>query len=142
MTKMTFEYFEDRSPEVEHEQNITVVLCEPGKIVRVTTITNSLESFQKTVGGYIEAIYPFEDHVVIICNEDGKLNGKELNRAFCDGSGQIYDILVGPFIIAGLIDDDFASLSEELQQKYYKMFRHPEIFLGDGNQIQVISLEI
>ena len=140
MTKMTFEYFEDRSPEVEHEQNITVVLCEPGKIARVTTITNSLESFQKTVGGYIEAIYPFEDPVAIICNEEGKLNGMEFNRALYDESGQIYDILAGPFFIAGLSDDDFASLSEDLQEKYCRMFKHPEMFFWDGNQIQVISL--
>ena len=130
---------DSRTREARHEQVITVILCEPGKKAYVTTIPNNLESLQKIVGGYIEAVYPFEDHVVIICNEDGKLNGKELNRALCDGSGQIYDILVGSFIIAGLIDDDFASLSEELQQKYYKMFRHPEIFLGDGNQIQVIA---
>ena len=140
MTKMTFEYFEDRSPEAEHEQNITVVLCEPGKIARVTTITNSLESLQKTVGGYIEAIYPFEDPVAIICNEEGKLNSMELNRALYDESGQIYDILAGPFFIAGLSDDDFASLSEDLQEKYCRMFKHPETFFWDGNQIQVISL--
>jgi hypothetical protein len=122
------------------EDFITVVLCEPGKEAYVTTIANNLESLQKTVGGYIEAIYPFDDSVAIICNEEGKLNSMELNRALRDESGQIYDILAGPFFVAGLGDDDFTSLSEELQQKYYKMFKHPEIFFWDGNQIRVISL--
>ena len=42
--------------ETKHEQYITVVLCEPGKEACVTTISNSLESLQKTVGGYIEAV--------------------------------------------------------------------------------------
>lgn len=126
--------------EAKREQFITVVLCEPDKEACVTTIPNDLESLQKTVSGYIEAVYPFEDPVAIICNEEGKLNSMELNRALLDDSGQIYDILAGPFFVAGLGDDDFTSLSEELQQKYYKMFKHPEMFFWDGNQIRVISL--
>ena len=126
--------------EVKREQFITVVLCEPGKEACITPMTNSLESLQKTVGGYIEAIYPFEDPIAIICNEEGKLNGMEFNRALYDESGQIYDILAGPFFLAGLGDEDFASLSEELQQKYCNMFKHPEMFFWDGSQIRVISL--
>ena len=127
--------------ETKHEQYITVVLCEPGKEARVTTISNSLESLQKTVGGYIEAVYPFEDPVAIICNEEGKLNGMELNRALRDSSGQIYDILSGPFFVTGLGDDDFASLSDDLQGKYCRMFKHPEMFFWDGNRIQVVQIE-
>jgi hypothetical protein len=126
--------------EAKREQFIAVVLCEPGKEACVTTIPNNLESLQKTVGGYIEAVYPFEDPVAIICNEEGKLNSMELNRALRDESGQIYDILAGPFFLAGLGDEDFASLSEELQQKYCNMFKHPEMFFWDGNQIRVIPL--
>lgn len=128
--------------EAKCEQFITVVLCEPGKEACVTTIPNDLESLQKTVGGYIEAIYPFDDPVAIICNEEGKLNNMELNRALRDESGQIYDILAGPFFLAGLGDEDFTSLSKVLQQKYYKMFKRPEMFLWDGNQIRVVSIEM
>lgn len=102
--------------ESKREQFITVVLCEPGKEACVTTIPNDLESLQKTVGGYIEAVYPFEDPVAIICNEEGKLNSMELNRTLRDEFGQIYDILAGPFFLAGLGDEDFASLSEDLQE--------------------------
>ena len=45
------------------EPHIQVILCEPGKTARITTIKNDLPSLQKMVGGYIEAIYPFEDPV-------------------------------------------------------------------------------
>ena len=123
------------------EQRINVILCEPGKKACIATVTNQLASFQKIVGGYIEAIYPFDDPVAIIFNEEGKLNGMEANRALCDSSGQIYDILLGPFLITGLGDEDFASLSKELQDKYYSLFEHPEMFFWDGNQIQVITIE-
>ena len=124
------------------EQYINIILCEPGKKARITSIPNCLESLQKTVGGYIEAIYPFGDPVAIVCNEEGKLNGMEANRALYDSSGQIYDILVGPFFITGLGEEDFASLSKELQNKYYKMFKYPEMFFWDGNQIQCIQVDV
>lgn len=118
------------------EQYIKVVLCEPGKKARVTTIMNSLESLQKMVGGYIEAVYPFDDPVAIVCNEEGKINGCKLNRSLKDENGKVYDIIAGPFLVVGLSEDDFASLSKEYQDKYYKMFEHPERFFRVGNEIQ------
>ena len=126
----------------ESEKYIKIVLCEPGKKARITTIPNCLESFQRTVGGYIEAIYPYDDPVAIVCNEEGKLNSMEANRALRDSDGRIYDILMGSFFITGLGDEDFSSLSKELQDKYHSMFEHPEMFFWDGNQIQCIQLDV
>ena len=62
-------------------QDITVVILEPGKMSRIGTIDGSLAGMQKFVGGYIEAFYPFEEPVCIVCNEEGKMNGMPLNRA-------------------------------------------------------------
>lgn len=123
------------------EQYIKVVLCEPGKKARVTTIMNSLESLQKMVGGYIEAVYPFDDPVAIVCNEEGKINGCELNRSLKDESGKVYDIIAGSFLVVGLSEDDFASLSKEHQDKYCKMFEHPEMFFRVGNEIKAVPVE-
>ena len=63
------------------EDKITVVLCEPGKPARVTEIGNELSELQRTVHGMIEAYYPFEEAVCIICNDEGKYNGSAPNRA-------------------------------------------------------------
>lgn len=62
-------------------KEITVVMLEPGKMARTATIDSSLEGMQKIVGGLIEAYYPFEEQVCIVCNEEGKINGMPLNRA-------------------------------------------------------------
>lgn len=126
---------------LDKEQYIKVVLCEPGKKARVTTIINSLESLQKMVGGYIEAVYPFDDPVAVVCNEEGKINGCELNRSLKDESGKVYDIIAGPFLVVGLSEDDFASLSKEHQDKYSKMFEHPEMFFRVGNEVKSIPVE-
>ena len=124
------------------EERIQVVLCEPGKKARVTTIMNNLESLQKMVDGYIEAVYPFDDPVAIVCNEEGKLNQAELNRSLRDEFGEIYDIIAGPFLVVGLSEDDFATLSKEHQEKYCKMFEHPEMFVQSGRDIMSVPIKI
>ena len=120
---------------------IQVVLCEPGKKARIATISNTLPSLQQIVGGYIEAVYPFDDPVAIICNEEGKINGLELNRALRDENGKVYDILSGPFLIVGLGEEDFASLTPEYQEKYRKLFACPEIFLSANGEILAIQID-
>lgn len=47
---------------------IQVVLVEPGKTARIAEVGTSLDAMQQTVGGSIEAYYPFEEQVCIVCN--------------------------------------------------------------------------
>ena len=63
------------------EDKIKVVLCEPGKVARVAEIGNTLADLQRTVKGDIEQFCPYEEAVAIICNEEGKFNGMQPNRA-------------------------------------------------------------
>ena len=95
---------------------------------------------QAAVGGCIQAVYPFEDPVAIICNEEGKLNGSELNRCLRDDEGQIYDILAGDFLITGLTEDDFGSLTPEQMQKFEKMFHQPEMFVKMGRSLMALPV--
>lgn len=125
---------------MEKKPYIQIVLCEPGKKARVTTVKNDLASLQKMVGGYIECVYPYEDPVGIVCDEEGKINGKELNRALRDENGNIYDILAGTFLVVGLGDEDFASLSKEYLEKYCKMLECPEIFFRIGSEIHAVKM--
>ena len=60
---------------------IKVVLVEPGKLARTAEIPATLEGMQAVVKGNIEAFYPFEEEVCIVCNEEGKITGMPLNRA-------------------------------------------------------------
>lgn len=67
------------------DERMRVVLLEPGKAARVTYIGTSLAAKQAVVGGDIEVVYPFEDEVCIVCNEEAKLEGRQLNRAIREG---------------------------------------------------------
>lgn len=64
-------------------------------------IDGSLKSMQEAVGGTIQALYPFEEPVALICNDEGKLLGLPLNRALRDEEGRIYDIIRDIFPVRG-----------------------------------------
>ena len=83
---------------------MNVLMVEPGKAPYVTDIGNDLRSMQQAVGGYIQAVYPYEEAVVLVCNEEGKLDGLPLNRALRDEDGDIYDIVAGNFFLAGVCE--------------------------------------
>ena len=81
-------------------EKINVLLIEPGKYPKQIEIEDTLEAMQETVGGYIEEYMPFDDEVAIVCNEEGKMNGAELNRAIYSDDKEILDIIAGKFFIA------------------------------------------
>lgn len=70
-----------------------ILLVEPGKAPRPTEIGDGLESMQVVVGGSIQAVYPFEEPVALVCNDEGKLLGLPLNRVLRLDTGEIYDVI-------------------------------------------------
>ena len=92
---------------------MNVLIIKPNEYPRPIEIKNQLEDLQVAVGGYIECVYPFEDKVGLVVNDEGKLMGLPLNRALRDEKDMIYDILAGNFLVVGLTEDDFCSLTPE-----------------------------
>ena len=124
--------------EKQTENTLTVLVVAPGEKPKVETIDCGLESLQQQVGGYIEAVYPFEEPVGLVCNEEGKINGMQLNRALRDDDNSIYDIVSGTFLVVGLGEEDFCSLTPEQIEKYSEHFAEPEMFFMLDGEIQAI----
>ena len=122
-------------------EKMTVLVVEPMKKPYVKEIDPGLHSLQAEVGGDIGAVYPFRDPVALVCNDEGKLIGLDLNRGLRDENGELYDIMAGTFLVVGLGEEDFASLSPELAQKYMEHFQQPEQFISLGGQIIAIPIE-
>ena len=119
----------------------TVLVVEPGRAPYVKEIDSGLKSLQSEVGGWIEAIYPFEEEVALICNEEGKLSDLPLNRALMDSDDEIYDIIAGTFLVVGLGEEDFCSLSDEYIKKFSDRFKTPEKFAEIDGKLIVIRIE-
>jgi len=130
-------------PEEYHpEEKAKVLLVEPGRYPKVVEMGMELKDLQEAVGGYIEATYPFEDEMAcIICNEEGKINGMELNRGLYDKQGNIEDIIAGPFIVAGLHFEGFGSLTPEQLKKFEAQFHQPEAFMKMGGHFMAMPIK-
>ena len=108
-----------------------VIIVKPQEKPVVAEIDSNLNAMQEVVGGYIQAIYPFEDPVSLICNEEGKLLGLPLNRALRVNEDTVYDIIAGTFFLCGapLDSDHFTDLTEAQIVTYLHRFWFPEYFL-------------
>ena len=117
-----------------------VVIVEPKKKPMVQNIDDGLEAMQKIVGGTIQAIYPFEEPIALICNDEGKLLNLPLNRALRDSTGCVYDIVAGTFFLcAAPVDSDrFECLTDEQVQIYLERFATPEQFIMVNGNIFVL----
>jgi hypothetical protein len=109
----TYDYPEEDEEPQTTEEKIKVVLVKPMQKPQIVEIGSDLKSMQETVGGLIEEIMPFEEEVALVCNEEGKNIGLELNRAIRDSNGEIYDIIAGDFFICSATGENFTSLTDE-----------------------------
>ena len=119
------------------KDKIEVIYIKPSKEAEVIRIDRNLETMQQLVGGYIEEYMPFEDDVALICNEEGKMLGLDLNRGIKGENGDLQDIICGNFFIcyAPIESEEFLSMPKDLKQKYLEMFKQPETFFKDGDKI-------
>lgn len=124
------------------KKTITVLVVEPCKEPYTKEISAELSSMQELVGGYIQALYPFNEAVAVVCNEEGKLRSLPLNRALYDENGNIYDVLVGTFFICAAPEDSdkFESLPEEQIKTYSEKYAHPEVFANVNGKIVAVKL--
>lgn len=102
---------------------IKVLVVEPAKAPYVKEIDGSLESMQDLVGGGIEAAYPYDEPVALVCSGEGKLAGLQPNRYLRLEDGTPYDIVCGTFFLAGLGGETFVSLTSEQIRHFDSLYR-------------------
>jgi hypothetical protein len=83
------------------KKTINVITIRGGK-ARHETIKNDLQTMQKIVGGRIETYTV--GRTVVICDEEGRLKGKEPTMRF---NGETF---VGDLIICGISGSDFTDV--------------------------------
>ena len=103
-------------------------MIEPGKKPEVREIDGTLKSMQGIVGGLIQAIYPYEQPVALVANDEGKILGLPPNRGLREEDGELYDIICGNFFIVGAPADSgsFQSLTDEQTQYFSELFATPD----------------
>lgn len=122
------------------DNTIRVVLVEPGKQARIADIEASLEGYYRAIGAdTIQAAYPFEEEVCIICDDEGKLTGRQLNRALrYEDTKEIYDIVAGTFFVCSCKETRYTSLNTEQQRRYLNLYKWPETFFNINGKIVAV----
>ena len=114
-----------------------VLMVEPG-IAPYKKEIDGLEEMQAAVGGLITAIYPFQEPVALVANDEGLLLGLPFNRSVEGG----YDGIFGPFFVCGLSEDTFCSLTPEQMARYKMKYYYAEVPLGTlGGELVTIKVE-
>ena len=102
-----------------------IIVVPINDIPRTIEIDGSLESMQAVVGGVIQ-IYPLDnaDEIVIICNEEGKINGSCPNRVIIGADGSVEDVIYGDFFLCSAPPDseDLKSIPDHLVDEYIRSF--------------------
>ena len=113
-------------------EKIRCLYIKPYELPEEIEIDKKLEAYQKLVKGYIECINL--DDVVLICNDEGKINNMPLNRDIG------FDIIAGPFLIVG--DDyergDFKSLTDEQILNYKTIFGKESIVRTENKIAKIL----
>lgn len=90
------------------EKEIYVAVKKVDEALDTKEIDNSLEACQEIVGGYIEMVAVNDDGLYLVCDEEGKLKGKDVNFAFNS------DLIVGDVFFVRVDEDgDFASITDK-----------------------------
>ena len=107
-------------------------------------IDGSLAAMQRIVGGTIQAVYPFEEPVALVCHDEGKLLGLPLNRAlYHPETGELCDVIAGTFFLCGAPpgSGDFASLTGEQVRLFSRRFARPEVIVSLNGRLTAVPAE-
>lgn len=103
---------------------LKVVVVRTGQRPKVEFIEDDISVLRHIVGGTISTV-PLMYNVLIVLNDEGKINGKcKPNRHIFDHSGNRIDTVWGDFFIVQIcpFDDEFHSLTDEQVNKCISMF--------------------
>ena len=114
---------------------MNVLVVEAGLLPYEKEISG-LPEMQKTVGGSIQAIYPFKEPIALVCNENAIAEHLEFNREIPERE---YGVIFGTFFVCGLGEEDFVSLTPEQVKTYTERFKKAEVILAVNNGKPVIA---
>lgn len=109
-------------------ENINILIVEPGKAPRPAVTANTLEAAERLVGGAVQVGCFLPQRVLLVSRENTE--GLAPNRAIPHGKGYIS----GVFLLCGIPEDgcNFASLTPEQQKEFQDRFAYSDEFMMVG----------
>ena len=102
---------------------IDILVVEPEKSPYPAQVEDTLEAFQKIVGGPIEAGCYLPQRVMLICNSEGTNMGLMPNR---ENPTDSRDFIAGTFLLCSFEGEHFASLTDAQRKEFETYFALPD----------------
>lgn len=93
-----------------------IVIKKPGEPAEARNVPNTLEEWQRLVGGYIEVV-TLTPHLLMIVNEEGKILGLPDNFTWHG------DFIKGNAVFVGVKDDEFFDIDRGLEEDLIGFWR-------------------
>ncbi|MEI3196869.1 MAG: DUF3846 domain-containing protein [Lachnospiraceae bacterium] len=123
---------------VENEELLQILLSTDKKTLQMVVL-KMMGYAPKEISHHMEL--PEQTvYVGILLNGNGKFEGLPLNRALYDDHGQVYDAIAGTFLVVGLTEDDFTSLTPEQIEKFKEKYQSPEVFTLFNGELHVMKM--
>ena len=124
------------------EDKMRVLMVEPGKRAYEKVIGTTLDDMYAALDcDCIQGVYPYDDAIAIVCDDEGKLKRSKPNRAIYNSDGKVEDIICGKFFVCDCSTQNFRSLSDDMMQKYKKQFLLPERFVYYNSEYYAIKYD-
>lgn len=102
---------------------LRVLYIQPDKQPKEMLIDNELGAMQALVGGFIEVVHTVSG-ALIVCNEEGRINGMKPNRVvLTTASTAPVTEVFGPFFICMDGGEEFESLPDALIKRFTEWYR-------------------
>lgn len=86
----------------------------PGEAWEAIEVDNELRSIQQEVGGYLES-FTFAEDACVLCDEEGRMKGKQHNISVCGVP------FVGTILVVGVDGENFTDLTERQEEALRSM---------------------
>ena len=102
-------------------EKVKILVVRPNEEPVVELLSGDYRSIRNVVGGHFQTTYHYEPEL-LVCNDEGKINGSEPNRVVYS-DGEPIDVIFGTFFICAEDEEgEFVSLTEEKIQHYKELF--------------------
>lgn len=95
-----------------------IILVKTGTFPCIMNVPHELAFLQALVGGNIEVVEPFDDDVILVCNECGRNEGRPVNRVINNHMD-----ICGDFFLCGQDEYGLSDIPEEKITPYLDRFQ-------------------
>lgn len=136
---------------MKNTEKIKVVICEPFIEAKEIEVDSDYVSLSNLIGKYVSTFDLITNKVVIVYDDEGKLNGSQFNRAIFQEDKltdfktkkkhQLIDLIYNSFIICGTDGENLISLTDEQIEQYKNLYKYSEILNMNDEKIMVTKIK-